>query len=184
MKTLRNTFSILTISVLTLLAHNSANAAEEQTNKTHSSAQLSQSVSSNSPELLNEVPNESLAFLRGTRFRWGQGQNGWGYCYEYTRAGQVLNQGRPVNNAHCERIAPSIFDWGQGRNGWGYCYQWTPFGIAMNEGSAVETYQCERRSPSYFSWGTGRDGYTYCYQYTGKGLAMNEGHPVPSNYCR
>lgn len=117
-------------------------------------------------------------------FDWGRGQNGWGYCYEWTHHGYVLNGGRPVPNSYCERRRPSQYDWSRGMNGWGYCYQWTPYGVVMNEGQPVPNSYCERRRPSYYRWGHGQNGYTYCYQYTANGYVMNEGRPVDSYYCR
>jgi hypothetical protein len=120
----------------------------------------------------------------GSYYDWGRAQNGWGYCYEYTNYGQVLNQGMPVSNWNCEQAHPSYYSWGQAQSGWGYCYQYTSYGVAMNEGSPVSNYSCEQTSPSYYSWGRGNDGYTHCYQYTGSGVAMNEGNPVGDFYCR
>ena len=121
---------------------------------------------------------------RGSYYKWGKARNGYGYCYEYTRDGRVLNGGKPVGNYNCERRNPSVYNWGRARNGYGYCYQYTPYGVAMNEGRPVSNFQCERYNPSYYSWGRGRDGNTYCYQYTGNGIPMNEGKPVSNYYCK
>lgn len=120
---------------------------------------------------------------RGAYYDWGQAVNGWGYCYQYTDSGVVLNGGRPVNNWYCERVRPSYFDWSTGRDGWGYCYQYTPYGIAMNTGNPVYNANCERRRPSHYEWGRSNDGYTRCYQYTPYGKALNKGHPVNDAFC-
>lgn len=120
----------------------------------------------------------------GTYFDWGRAQNGWGYCYEWTCAGDVLNQGQPVSNYACEAVRPSYFDWGRAQNGWGYCYQYTPQGLTMNAGQPVSNYSCEQRRPSYYAWGRSQDGLTRCYQYTPQGIALNQGQPVSEYYCR
>lgn len=80
----------------------------------------------------------------GSYFDWGQGQDGWGYCYEWTWNGQVLNGGMPVSNYYCESRSPSYYAWGRGRDGYTYCYQWTPKGHAMNQGQPVSNYYCQR----------------------------------------
>lgn len=77
----------------------------------------------------------------GHYFDWGQGQNGWGYCYEWAN-GYVLNGGRNVYNGYCEEVHPSHFDWGRGQDGYTYCYQFTPYNIAMNEGRPVHNSYC------------------------------------------
>jgi hypothetical protein len=120
----------------------------------------------------------------GWHYDWGQGQNGWGYCYEWTNQGQVLNAGQPVNSYSCEAVNPSRPNWGHGRNGWAYCYEWTPYGVAMNEGQPINTYSCEAIARSHFQWGRGQNGNTYCYQYAPNGYAMNEGQPMNIGYCR
>lgn len=120
----------------------------------------------------------------GSYFDWGQGQNGWGYCYEWTNHGDVLNGGNPVHPYSCEKSNPSRFRWSRGQDGWGYCYQYTPYGVAMNEGSLVHPYSCEKVAPSYYRWGRAQNGYTYCYQYTANGIPMNQGSPVNESYCR
>jgi hypothetical protein len=120
----------------------------------------------------------------GSHYDWGRGYDGWGYCYEYTNYGVVLNGGAAVGNYLCEATKPSSFDWGRGQNGWGYCYQYTPYGVPMNQGSAQPNSYCEMNSRSYYSWGQGIDGYTYCYQYTAKGVAMNDGQPLANYYCQ
>lgn len=116
-------------------------------------------------------------------YDWGKGQNGWGYCYQWTNTGAPLNEGKPVDNSYCERENPSQYNWGKGQNGWGYCYQWTPYGVALNQGQPVSNYNCERRRPSHYKWGSAKNGYTYCYQWTPDGVAMNEGKPVDKSYC-
>lgn len=78
---------------------------------------------------------------RGSYFDWGRARNGWGYCYQWTRNGQVLNQGQPVQNYLCERTNPSYFAWGRAKNGFTYCYQWAK-GLALNEGQPVPNYYC------------------------------------------
>ena len=122
-------------------------------------------------------------YYPGYYFNWGQGRDGWGYCYQWTSSGQVLNQGMPVDKWNCEQTNPSTYNWGRGQNGWGYCYHYTPYGIAMEQGMPTSNYLCEQRSPSYYAWGRGSNGYTYCYQWTPNGLALNEGQPVANSYC-
>lgn len=90
----------------------------------------------------NEISTQSLHHPPYTYFDWGRGQNGWGYCYEFTSQGYVLNQGRPVHNANCEAVRPSYFDWGRGMDGYVYCYQWTPYRVAMNEGRPMHPSYC------------------------------------------
>lgn len=118
-----------------------------------------------------------------TQFDWGLGRNGYGYCYEFTMDGRVLNNGQPVNPYNCERTRPSRADWGRGIDGWGYCFQMTPYGVPMNEGRSIDPFACERNLPSYYSWGPGRDGYTYCFQFTPYGVPMNQGRSVPNYFC-
>lgn len=120
----------------------------------------------------------------GSYYDWGRGQNGWGYCYEWTYDGAVLNGGRPVANYLCESYRPSNYNWGRGMDGWGYCYQWTPYGVVLNDGRPVSNYSCENVAPSYYAFGRGQDGYTYCYQWTPNGLPLNQGRPVPNYLCR
>ena len=120
----------------------------------------------------------------GSYYDWGRAQNGYGYCYEWTCYGDVLNQGQPVSNYSCEAVRPSYFNWGRAQNGWGYCYQYTPQGLTMNQGQPVSNYSCEQTRPSYYSWGRSQDGSTRCYQYTPQGTAMNQGQPVSEFYCR
>ena len=97
---------------------------------------------------------------KGFYYDWGTAQNGWGYCYKWARNGSVLNDGRPVDDFHCERVRPSRPRWGAAQNGWGYCYRYTPYGVAMNEGYPIDNYYCEQRRPSYYSWGTAQNGNT------------------------
>lgn len=119
-----------------------------------------------------------------TYFNWGQGRDGWAYCYEFNSQGYVLNGGRPVANIHCERVSPSYHNWGRGVDGWGYCYQFAPNGLVMNQGRPQPNMQCERMSPSYYQWGRGTDGWVYCYQWTPYGHVMNIGRPVPNHFCQ
>lgn len=119
-----------------------------------------------------------------TYYDWGRARNGYGYCYEWTNDGQVLNGGQPQSNFYCEERRPSFYDWGRAQNGYGYCYQYTPYGVPMNEGNPQSNFYCEQRNPSFYDWGRGQDGKTYCYQYTSKGIPMNEGRPQSEFYCR
>jgi hypothetical protein len=119
----------------------------------------------------------------GYFYDWGQGRDGWGYCYQWTSSGQVLNQGMPVDNWNCEQSRPSMFNWGQAHSGWGYCYHYTPYGVPMDAGQPAPNYQCEQRAPSHYAWGQAQNGYTFCYQWTPYGVAMNDGQPVPNYYC-
>ncbi len=121
---------------------------------------------------------------RGSYFDWGTSRGGFGYCYEWTFDGQVLNGGQPVSNYSCEARRPSMFLWNQGRNGFGYCYQYTPYRVPMNEGQPQSNYSCESRHPSRYGWGRSRDGYTRCYQWTPNGYVMNDGQPVSDYMCR
>jgi hypothetical protein len=75
-------------------------------------------------------------------YDWGQGRDGFGYCYEWVRPGVVLNGGAAVANFLCEQVHPSYYNWGRGRNGYTYCYQWTPYHLIMNQGAAVAEYFC------------------------------------------
>lgn len=120
----------------------------------------------------------------GSYYNWGRAQNGWGYCYEWTYEGYVLNGGQPVGDYLCESTRPSYYGWGAAQNGWGYCYHYTPDGLAMNNGQAMANYLCESYSPSHYSWGRGQNGNYYCYQYTPNGLVMNSGQPVDNYFCR
>lgn len=120
----------------------------------------------------------------GSYFDWGQGRDGYGYCYEWTSNGYVLNGGQPVGNYNCESRNPSYFDWGRGRDGWAYCYRMTPNGFVMNQGQPAGNFNCEATNPSYYAWGRGQDGYAYCYQYAPNGIAMNQGRPVGNFNCR
>ena len=128
-------------------------------------------------------PKISHPQCTGAYYNWGQGQDGWGYCYEWTCDGMVLNGGAPVANSDCDYYSPSYFNWGRGQDGGGHCYQWTPYGIAMNMGQPVGNDSCEYRSPSHYSWGRGQDGNAYCYDWTPQGYVLNDGQPVPQNYC-
>lgn len=137
----------------------------------------------------SELVPQSESFVENliqaaTYFNWGKGQNGWGYCYEWTKQGYVLHGGQPQPNYYCEQVRPSYFYWGQGQNGWGYCYQYTPYGVAMNEGRPQSNYYCEQKYPSFYRWGKGQNGYTYCYQVTANGYFMNDGQPVSDYHCR
>lgn len=120
----------------------------------------------------------------GSYYDWGRAQNGYGYCYEWSSDGYVLNNGQPVSEHYCENVRPSYYYWGQAQNGWGYCYHYTPSGIPMNQGQPVSNYTCERVAHSHYQWGRAQNGYTYCYQYTPNGYAMNQGQPVSNHYCR
>jgi hypothetical protein len=139
---------------------------------------------SSSVEFKTEATIASFPTDYNSYFDWGTGRNGYGYCYEWTNDGRVLNSGAAQPNYLCEQYRPSRFDWGRGQNGYGYCYQYTPYNIPMNEGRAQNNYSCEVYRPSYYAWGRGRDGYTYCYQYTPGGLPMNEGRAQDNAFCR
>jgi len=134
-------------------------------------------------EILKLVPPAAKVTCHGSYFNWGRGRDGWGYCYEYSCSGAILNGGYPVSNGSCETTRPSYYNWGRGQNGWGYCYQWTPYGVAMNQGHPVANFSCEATRPSYYAWGRSNDGWTRCYQWTPQGLAMNDGYPVANYLC-
>lgn len=76
-----------------------------------------------------------------TFFDWGQGQNGWGYCYEFDKRGYVLHNGRPVSAVGCQNN-PSYYDWGSPFEDYRECYQWTPYNIKMNDGYPVDRRFC------------------------------------------
>lgn len=78
----------------------------------------------------------------GSHYDWGRAQNGYGYCYEWTSQGYVLNGGQPIANFYCEQTRPSLYNWGRANNGYTYCYQWTPDGYAMNGGQPVANFYC------------------------------------------
>ena len=117
-------------------------------------------------------------------YDWGQGQDGFAYCYEYTADGRVLNAGQPVAPYNCEARHPSHATWGRGQDGWGYCFQYSPYNIVMNAGQPISDYICEASQASHYAWGSGQDGYTRCYHYTSFGVPMNQGMPVANNYCQ
>lgn len=79
---------------------------------------------------------------RGSYFDWARGRDGWGYCYEFSYDGYVLNGGQPVSNFQCEQYRPSYYGWGRGRDGFTYCYQFTPYGVPMNQGRNVPNAYC------------------------------------------
>ncbi len=118
-----------------------------------------------------------------TFFDWGRGNDGTGYCYQFTWDGYVMNGGAAQPNYYCEQVRPSHFDWGRGNNGYGYCYQFTPYNLVMNKGAAQSNMNCERYYPSHYRWANANDGRVYCFQFTPYGLAMNDGRPVPPQYC-
>ncbi len=78
-----------------------------------------------------------------TYYNWGQGSNGYGYCFLYAWDGSPADQGYPQANQYCERVRPSHFAWGQGQNGLAHCYQVTPYNAVMNEGRAVDPSYCQ-----------------------------------------
>lgn len=75
-------------------------------------------------------------------YDWGRGTNGYGYCYQFTPSGHVMNGGHPQPNVYCERARPSHFNWGRSWNGFVYCYQWTPYLAIMNDGRPVPPGYC------------------------------------------
>lgn len=121
---------------------------------------------------------------QGSYYDWGTGKNGYGYCYQWSNSGQVLNGGSPQPNYLCEQRRQSYYMWNRAYNGYGYCYQYTPYGVPMNAGASQPNYLCEQRNPSYYAWGRGQDGYTRCYQYTSNGIPMNQGAPVGNYLCQ
>ena len=76
-------------------------------------------------------------------YDWGQGQDGFGYCYEWTGNGQVLNGGQPVPNDYCEATSRSYYTWGRGQNGYTYCYHFTGRGTVMDHGQAAPISYCQ-----------------------------------------
>ncbi|MEK6553656.1 MAG: hypothetical protein AABZ31_00305 [Bdellovibrionota bacterium] len=129
------------------------------------------------------IATESGIAPRGSYFDWGQGQDGFGYCYEWTRDGRVLNGGMPVADYNCEARRPAHYTWHRSVSGWGNCYRFTPSGLVMDRGQPKAYYNCERYSPSYFNWARATNGYTYCFQF-GNGLVLNEGRSVPNYNCQ
>jgi hypothetical protein len=116
-------------------------------------------------------------------FDWGRGNDGTGYCFEFSYDGYVLNGGHPVPENLCESRNPSHFEWGQASNGFGYCFQFTPNHLVLWQGRPVSNMQCEYTQPSYYAWGRATNGGTYCFQYTPTGLVMNDGRAVSPQYC-
>ncbi|MGE3682754.1 MAG: hypothetical protein AB7G93_13600 [Bdellovibrionales bacterium] len=167
--------SKITVPVLMLLAMATVAAAEPLDSATSAWPQYVPA---------HERP-DSNRFLSctGAYYDWGQAQNGWGYCYQWTCDGRPLNGGRPVGNYLCEANQPSHYGWGRAQNGWGYCYRWTPKGVAMNGGQPVGNYLCEAVAPSSYRWGTGMDGHARCYQWSPEGYALNQGRPVANYLC-
>ena len=128
------------------------------------------------------LASEAVSSRPGTYYDWGQGRDGWGYCYQWNRRGDVLNGGMPVDEYNCESRRPSNFNWARSAYGWGNCYRFSPNGLVLNRGQAQSYYNCERFNPSYFNWARATNGYVYCFQF-GNGLVLNEGRAVPNNYC-
>lgn len=124
----------------------------------------------------------STAMASETYFDWSRGQDGFGYCYEWTADGKVLNGGQPVPERFCEEKNPSFFSWARSQSGWGNCYRFTPQGVVMDFGQPKPYRLCEKESPSYFRWLYATNGYYYCYQ-LGAGYVLNEGRPVPNQFC-
>jgi hypothetical protein len=84
------------------------------------------------------APGTSAHALPGSHFGWGQGQDGWGHCYEYASSGGVLNEGQPVSDSFCGRV---VFRWGQGQDGWTHCYEYGgPY--VINAGQPVANNFC------------------------------------------
>jgi hypothetical protein len=131
----------------------------------------------------DEVPAPAPGGHGNIYYDWGTGPDGWGYCYSYNEAGEVLNSGRPVPNFFCEKTSPSSYGWGRATNGFGYCFQFSPYGQVLNQGHSVDNSRCEAVQPSYYAWGRAVNGFTYCFQFTPNGDVMNDGHPVPSYFC-
>lgn len=71
-------------------------------------------------------------------FKFAQGRDGWGHCYQYTGDGRVLNGGMPVSNYLCGN---STYQWGRGRDGYTYCYE-VGGGFYLNQGQPVANYLC------------------------------------------
>lgn len=115
-------------------------------------------------------------------YDWGLANDGFGYCFQFTGHGQVLNGGRPVNSYLCEQERPSVYNWARANNGYGYCFHFTPYGHAMDQGRPANSYNCEQTSPSYYQWARANNGYTYCFQFA-NGLVLNEGRPVSNYFC-
>lgn len=184
MKSLQRLFGILAVT-----AGAAAHAQIETPSiETGTLFQQSENFSSDSSSALE---SDALSILRwrrppgtGSYYNWGRAQNGWGYCYQWTMDGHVLNGGNPVDNFYCEQRHPSYANWGRAQNGWGYCYQYAPQGYVLNQGQPIPNMSCERTSPSFYRWGQSVNGMTYCYQYTPNGYVLNQGQPVPNYYCQ
>ena len=149
-----------------------------------SSASLTQEASKLTLSVGPLAPPVDYDYSHGSYFNWGRGQNGWGYCYEWTYDGYVLNEGRPVNTSFCERVSPSMAVWNRAQNGWGYCYRITSNGFTLNDGRPIDPSYCEATGASYYRWGRANDGYVRCYKFSFNGLILNEGRPVENYYCR
>lgn len=136
------------------------------------------------------VPARSTSVLppaitaSGFYYDWGQGPNGWGYCYQWNPNGYIINYNNPSPNQFCEQRNPSYFFWGAAVNGYGYCYQFTPSGLTLNNGYPMPNFYCDRVSPSYFRFVTAPNGYVNCYQFTSNGYVMNNGMPVNYGLCQ
>lgn len=167
----------LALAATSLMLWSQISLAEEQSNI------CDQKLKPNFVETLATNPSYH-DHCSGSYYNWGQGRDGWGYCYEWTCDGYVLNNGQPQSNYNCDYNNPSRYDWGRGRDGWGYCYQWTPYGVAMNQGAPQSNYNCDYYRQSYYAWGPGRNGYTHCYHFTAYGDVMDQGAPASDYNCR
>jgi len=74
----------------------------------------------------------------GAYYNWGQGQDGWGHCYEWASNGGVLNEGQPVDNSFCGQ---PYFQWGPGQDGYTHCYEFGGRWV-INEGQPVDNSYC------------------------------------------
>lgn len=74
----------------------------------------------------------------GSYYNWGQGQDGYGHCYQYASNGGVLNDGSPVDNMYCGRTR---YQWGTGNDGYTHCYEYGG-NYVLNDGSPVDNMYC------------------------------------------
>jgi hypothetical protein len=77
----------------------------------------------------------------GSYYNWARAQNGYGYCYEFTNDGRVLNGGQPVSDYLCEQVSPPYYAWGRAQNGYTYCYRFVN-GMPMHDGQPVDNAFC------------------------------------------
>lgn len=78
----------------------------------------------------------------GMYYEWGLAPDGWGYCFQYTMEGHVLNGGHPVSELYCDYYNPPYFTWLQGPDAFTHCFKKSPQGYTLNRGRPVPDEFC------------------------------------------